>query len=152
MAKELKTGDKAPLFEAETDGGGKVSLSDIIAEGGAVICFYPRDNTPGCTREACSLRDSEDAIRRKGITILGISTDSVKSHDGFKNKHELNYTLASDSDRKIIELYGIASPSNTARRVTFLVDGKGVIRHIWKKVDTHSHGDEILKKIEEFSL
>ncbi len=152
MSDKLKIGDKAPLFEAATYGGGKVSLSEILAKGGAAICFYPRDNTPGCTREACSLRDGESMIRKKGITVVGVSTDSVKSHEGFRDKQKLNYALVSDKDREIINAYGVVSPSNTARRVTFLVDGEGKIRHIWKKVDTHAHGDEILKKIEEISL
>ncbi len=152
MPANLKIGDKAPVFKAETYGNEKVSLSNIIKDGGAVICFYPRDNTPGCTREACSLRDKEKDITNKGFTLLGVSTDSIKSHEGFRDKNELNYTLVSDRERTIINLYGVVSPSNTARRVTFLVDNKGKIRHIWKKVDTHSHGDEILKKIEEISF
>lgn len=152
MSEKLKVGDKAPLFEAESFGGEKVSLSEILAKGGAAICFYPRDNTPGCTREACSLRDSESKIREKGVTVLGISTDSVKSHEGFRDRQKLNYALVSDRDGKIINLYGVVSPSNTARRITFLVDGEGKIRHIWKKVDTRAHGDEILKKMEDLSL
>lgn len=152
MSDKLKIGDTAPLFEAETYGGKKILLSDIIAGGGAALCFYPRDNTPGCTREACSLRDSENRISKKGITVLGISTDSVKSHEGFKDRQKLNYALVSDKDGKIISAYGVVSPSNSARRATFLVDGKGKIRHIWTKVDTYSHGDEILKKIEDLSL
>lgn len=152
MPDKLKTGDKAPLFEAEADGGKTVRLADLISSGGAVLCFYPRDNTPGCTREACSLRDSAAAIGKKGFAVVGISTDGVKSHDGFKEKHGLTQTLVSDKGGKIINLYGVVSPSNTARRVSFLVDGGGTVRHIWKKVDTNSHGDEILAKIEELSL
>ncbi|QMU56297.1 MAG: redoxin domain-containing protein [Candidatus Mycalebacterium zealandia] len=152
MSDKLKIGDSAPLFEAETYGGEKVSLTDVIAGGGVALCFYPRDNTPGCTREACSLRDTESRIAKKGITVLGISTDSVKSHEGFRDRQKLNYTLISDKDRKIINAYGVVSPSNSARRVSFLVDREGKVRHIWKKVDTHAHGDEILNKIEELSL
>ena len=152
MSDKLKPGDKAPLFEAEADGGLTVRLADLISAGGVVICFYPRDNTPGCTREACSLRDNTAAIGKKGFAVVSVSTDSVKSHEGFKTKHGLTQTLVSDKDRKIINLYGVVSPSNTARRVSFLVDGEGKIRHIWKKVDTNSHGGEILAKIEELSL
>ena len=152
MSVKLKVGDTAPDFDACTYGNEKVSLSKVIKDGGAAICFYPRDNTPGCTREACSLRDRGKAIKNKGFTLLGISADSIKSHENFRDKYELDYMLVSDSDRAIINSYGVASPSNTARRVTFLVDRKGKIRHIWKKVDTNAHGDEILKKIEEISL
>ncbi len=152
MPEKLKVGDNAPVFEAETDTGEKVSLSEILAKGAAAICFYPRDNTPGCTREACSLRDNESRIRKKGVTVLGVSADSVKSHEGFKKRQKLNYILISDKKREIINSYGVVSPSNTARRVTFLVDGGGKIIHIWKKVDTRAHGDEILKKIEELSI
>ncbi len=152
MSKKLKVGDKAPLFEAEIYGGETISLSEIIAAGGVAICFYPRNNTPGCTREACSIRDNESMIRERGLSVIGVSTDSVKSHEGFRDKQNLNYPLVSDNDGKIINLYGVVSPAGTARRVTFLVDSDGNIRHIWNKVDTHSHGDEILKKIEELSL
>ena len=152
MSDKLKIGDLAPQFEAETYGGGKISLSDILAGGGAALCFYPRDNTPGCTREACSLRDSKSRIAKKGITVLGISTDSVKSHEGFRDRQKLNYALISDKDRKIMDAYGVANPRGSARRATFLVDKERKIRHIWTKVDTNAHGDEILKKIEELSL
>lgn len=152
MSDKLKIGDKAPLFECEIGGGDTVSLSEIISSGGAVLCFYPRDNTPGCTREACSLRDSQSAIDKKGFTVVGVSTDSTASHERFTARHELTQVLASDKDRKIINLYGVVSPSNTARRVSFLIDGKGIIRHIWKKVDTHNHGEEILSKLEDLSL
>jgi len=152
VSRKLQIGDKAPAFEAETYGGKRISLSEILAGGGAAICFYPRNNTPGCTLEACSIRDSESSIRGKGFSVIGVSIDSVKSHEGFRDKHNLSYTLVSDKEREIINLYGVASAANTALRVTFLVDSDGNIRHIWNKVDTRSHGNEILEKIEEISL
>lgn len=152
MSDTLKTGDKAPLFEAEADGGRTVRLADLISAGGAVLCFYPRDNTPGCTKEACSLRDNAAAIGKKGFAVAGVSTDGVKSHDGFKAKHGLTQILVSDKGGEIINSYGVAGSSNTARRVSFLIDGEGKIRHIWKKVNTASHGEEILEKIAELSL
>ncbi|MGH7885597.1 MAG: peroxiredoxin [Thermodesulfobacteriota bacterium] len=152
MSDTLKTGDKAPDFEAESYGGDKIKLSSIYKRGIVALYFYPRDNTPGCTKEACSLRDGMDDLKNLGVNIIGVSTDSVKSHEGFKSKYNLNFPLISDKSKEIIELYGVKSAFGTAKRVTFLIDKGGEIKHIWNKVNTRNHSEEVGEKVRELSL
>src|SRR5947209_10715903 len=110
MAKEpqlkLKEGDKAPDFSADTGGGGRASLSDFKGKN-VVLYFYPRDNTPGCTKEACAFRDEFAAFKNKGAAVLGVSTDSAKSHDKFAQKYKLPFTLVADEDKRIVRAYGV---------------------------------------------
>src|SRR6185312_2556071 len=101
---KLKEGDKAPEFTAGANGGGKVSLADFKGKH-VVLYFYPRDDTPGCTKEACAFRDEFAAFKRKGAVVLGVSVDSAKSHDKFAKKFKLPFTLVSDEDRKIVQAY-----------------------------------------------
>ncbi len=101
----LKEGDLAPSFTANTIGGGKVSLSDFKGKH-VILYFYPRDNTPGCTKEACAFRDEYAAFKKKGAVVIGVSTDSPKSHDGFAEKYQLPFTLVADEDKKIVQAYG----------------------------------------------
>src|SRR5437660_9985903 len=102
---KLKEGDKAPEFTAPTNGGGKVSLADFKGKH-VVLYFYPRDDTPGCTKEACAFRDQFAEIKRKGAVVLGVSVDSAKLHDKFVGKFKLPFTLVSDEDKKIVQAYG----------------------------------------------
>src|SRR5437773_7684398 len=102
---KLKEGDKAPDFVAATSGGGKVSLSDFKGKN-VILYFYPRDNTPGCTKEACAFRDEFAAFKQKGAVVLGVSTDSPKAHDKFAQKYELPFTLLADEDKRIVQAYG----------------------------------------------
>ena len=147
---KLKEGDLAPGFTANTNGGGKVSLSDF--EGKHVILyFYPRDNTPGCTKEACAFRDEYAAFKKKGAVVLGVSTDSPKSHDGFAEKYRLPFTLVSDEDKKIVQAYGawgeksfLGRKYQGTYRVTFLIGPDGKIRKIWPAVKPVDHAREIL--------
>ncbi len=152
MSEILKIGDKAPDIEAETYGGETVKLSDFKGDKIVALYFYPRDNTGTCTKEACSMRDGMTDLKKLGAQVLGVSTDSVKSHEGFKNKHDLNFPLLSDKSKKIIRAYGVESESGSARRVTFLIDKSGVIRHIWTKVKAAEHADEVAKKVKELGL
>lgn len=152
MGKSLETGSAAPDFEAETYGGEKLRLSDLYSRGTVALYFYPRDNTPGCTKEACSLRDGKQALSDLGVQVVGVSTDGVKSHENFRDKHSLNFPLVSDKSKEIIDLYGVKSKFGSARRVTFLIDGEGRIRHIWNKVKTSEHADEIADKVKELGL
>ena len=152
MGENLETGSRAPDFEAETYGAEKVRLSDFYSKGTVALYFYPRDNTPGCTKEACSLRDAEEELMSLGVQVLGVSTDGVKSHENFRNKHSLNFPLLSDRSREIVDLYGVKSPRDSARRVTFLIEKGGRIAHIWKKVNTSSHAEEIAGKVRELGL
>ena len=152
MAKMPKIGEKAPDIEAETYGGKKIKLSDYKNKKAVVLYFYPRDNTPGCTKEACSMRDGMEMLEKLGVQVLGVSTDSVKSHEGFRDKYNLNFPLLSDKGKNIIKTYGVESEHGSARRVTFLIDKSGVIRHVWEKVNTSQHAEEVAEKIQELEL
>lgn len=152
MSDTLKVGDKAPDFEADSYGGDKLKLSDIYSNGAVALYFYPKDNTPGCTKEACSLRDGMDELSKLGVQVVGVSTDGVKAHENFRTKYDLNFPLISDKSKDIIKNYGVKSRFGTARRVTFLIDKDGEIKHIWKKVNTKAHAEEITEKIKELGL
>ena len=152
MSELPKAGEKAPNIEAATYGGERIRLNDFLNKKIVVLYFYPRDNTPGCTKEACSMRDGMEELKTFGIQVLGVSTDSVKSHEGFQNKHNLNFPLLSDRDKKIIKDYGVESEYGSARRITFLIDKSGLIRHVWLKVNTSEHAREVLEKVRELGL
>jgi peroxiredoxin Q/BCP len=148
----LKVGDKAPDFTLPTDGGGKIALKDLKGKA-VVLYFYPKDDTSGCTAEACAFRDAFPDFSKVKAAIVGISRDSVKSHDKFKAKHELPFMLASDEEGKVCEAYGTwVEKSMYGRkymgieRATFLIDGKGVIRFIWRKVKVPGHAEDVLSK------
>jgi thioredoxin-dependent peroxiredoxin len=146
----LKTGDKAPDFTLVTDGNGKISLSKLKGKK-VILYFYPKDDTSGCTAEACGFRDSLPKFGRTDAVVIGISRDSVASHDKFKKKYDLPFTLGSDEDGKACEAYGTwVEKSMYGRkymgieRATFLIDAKGVIRNIWRKVKVAGHVEEVL--------
>jgi peroxiredoxin Q/BCP len=150
----LQVGDAAPKFAAKDQDGKEVKLSDF--EGKKVILyFYPKDDTPGCTAQACNLRDNYDAILNKGYVVLGVSVDSEKSHVKFIKKFDLPFPLLADTDHAIVEAYGVwVEKSMYGRtymgtaRTTFVIDEKGVIEEIIQKVDTKNHTDQILSKTE----
>ncbi|MGH7012674.1 MAG: thioredoxin-dependent thiol peroxidase [Stellaceae bacterium] len=149
----LEIGDKAPIFTLPTDGGGTVKLSDL-KEQNVVLYFYPKDDTSGCTAEACQFRDLFPRFSRTDATVIGVSRDSVAAHDKFKKKYKLPFTLASDDQGKVTERYGVwVQKSMYGRkymgieRTTFLIDDKGVIRGIWRKVKVPGHADEVLGAI-----
>lgn len=152
MSETLKVGDKAPGIEAETYGGEKIKLNDYRENKLVALYFYPKDYTGGCTKEACSIRDGMKELEKLGVQVLGVSTDSVKSHEGFKEKHSLNFPLLSDKSKDIIKSYGVVSDSGSAKRETFLIDKTGVIRYIWTKVKTTEHSEEIAEKVKELGL
>jgi len=147
----LEVGDNAPDFTLPADGGGKVSLKALKGKT-AVLYFYPKDDTSGCTAEACAFRDQLPDFSKVKAAVVGISRDSVESHDTFKKKYGLTFPLASDEDGKVCEAYGTwVEKSMYGRkymgieRSTFLIDSKGVIRNIWRKVKVPGHADEVLK-------
>ena len=152
MSDTLNIGDIAPDFSAETYGGEVVKLSDYHDDNIVALYFYPKDNTPGCTKEACSLRDGNSDLADLGVQVVGVSTDGVKAHENFKNKYDLNFPLISDKSREIVKSFGVLSNFNSARRVTFLIDKGGEIKHIWKKVNTSKHADEVIEKVKELGL
>jgi peroxiredoxin Q/BCP len=150
-SKELKVGDQAPSFDMPTDGSGTVSLSSLVGRR-VVLYFYPKDDTSGCTKEACDFRDSVPNFGRIDATVIGVSRDSVASHDRFKKKRTLPFALASDADGKTSAAYGTwVEKSMYGRkymgmeRATFLIDGNGVIRAIWRKVKVPGHVADVLK-------
>ena len=149
----LKPGDKAPDFTLPTDGDGKVSLSKLKGKK-VILYFYPKDDTTGCTAEACGFRDALPNFSRIGAAVIGVSKDSPASHDKFKKKYKLPFTLASDEDTAVAQRYGVwVEKSMYGRkymgmdRSTFLIDGKGVIRGLWRKVKVPGHVDEVLKAV-----
>jgi thioredoxin-dependent peroxiredoxin len=149
----LKIGDKAPSFTLPTDGGGKISLADFKGKP-LVLYFYPKDDTSGCTAEACAFRDSRPDFSKLKTTVIGVSRDSAASHDKFKTKYKLSFPLASDEDGKVCEDYGVwAEKSMYGRkymgieRSTFLIDGNGIIRAMWRKVKVPGHVEEVLEAV-----
>lgn len=146
----LKEGDKAPVFTAPTNGGGKISLADFKGKN-VILYFYPKDDTPGCTKEACAFRDHFAEFKKKGAVVLGVSTDPVKSHDKFVEKFKLPFTLLADEDKKIVEAYGVWGQKSFmgrkylgTHRVTFLIGPDGRIKKIWSKVKPEEHAAEVL--------
>jgi peroxiredoxin Q/BCP len=147
----LKVGDKAPAFTLPSDGGGNVALKDLKGRTD-ILYFYPTDDTSGCTAEACAFRDQLPDFSKAKAALLGVSRDSVTSHDKFKKKYGLTFPLLSDDEGKVTEAYGTwIEKSMYGRkymgidRATFLIDGKGVIRGIWRKVKVPGHADEVLE-------
>jgi len=154
MAKEielkLKEGDVAPAFTVTTSGGGKISLADYKGRN-VILYFYPRDDTPGCTKEACAFRDYFADFKKRGAVVFGVSTDSVKSHDKFVEKFKLPFTLLADEDKKIVEAYGVWGEKSFmgrkylgTNRVTFLIGPDGRIKKIWPLVKPEEHAAEVL--------
>ena len=151
----LDSGDKAPTFTMPTDGGGTVSLKKLKGRK-VVLYFYPKDDTPGCTKEACGFRDALPDFSAIDAEIIGVSKDSVAKHDKFKTKYELPFTLASDEDGSVCEAYGTwVEKSMYGRkymgidRATFLIDEKGVIRGAWRKVKVPGHVETVLQAAQE---
>jgi peroxiredoxin Q/BCP len=144
-------GDKAPDFTLPADGGGSLSLKALRGKP-VVLYFYPKDDTSGCTAEACAFRDNLPDFSKVKAEIVGVSRDSVASHDKFKKKHKLPFPLASDEEGKVCQAYGVwVEKSMYGRkymgieRSTFLIDGKGVVRGVWRKVKVPGHAEEVLK-------
>ncbi|MBT5416240.1 MAG: thioredoxin-dependent thiol peroxidase, partial [Rhodospirillaceae bacterium] len=146
----VDAGDKAPDFTMATDGGGKLSLKPLKGRK-VVLYFYPRDDTPGCTTEACRFRDNLPDFSKVDAEIVGVSRDTVAKHDKFKAKYDLPFTLASDEDGSVCEAYGVWVEKNMygkksmgIQRSTFLIDEKGVLRNVWRKVKVKDHVAEVL--------
>jgi len=136
-----------------TSGGGKISLADYLGRN-VILYFYPRDDTPGCTKEACAFRDYFADFKQKGAVVLGISTDQVKSHDKFVAKFKLPFTLLADDDKQIVQAYGVWGQKSFmgrkymgTHRVTFLIGPDGRIKRIWPKVKPEEHAAEVLAEL-----
>jgi peroxiredoxin Q/BCP len=154
----LKSGDIAPDFTLPTDGGGSVTLSKLAGQK-VVLYFYPKDDTSGCTAEACAFRDSFPDFTGAGAVVIGVSKDKVAAHDKFKQKYALPFLLASDADTDVCEKYEVwVEKSMYGRkymgieRSTFLIDEAGVIRGVWRKVKVSGHAAEVLKAARALSF
>lgn len=150
--KQLKQGDKAPAIISTDQFGNKVSL-DSYRGRKVVLYFYPKDDTPGCTAEACSLRDNYRRLSDEGYAVIGVSPDNLKSHQKFTDKHELPFPLLADTDKKIINDYGVwgmkkfmGREYEGVIRTTFIIDEKGVISEVISKVDTRNHAFQVLDR------
>jgi len=146
----VEVGDKAPDFTLPADRGGKVSLKKLKGKT-VVLYFYPKDDTSGCTAEACAFRDALPDFAKVKAAVVGISRDSVASHDKFAKKFNLPFPLASDEDGKVCQAYGVWVEKSMygkkymgIERSTFLIDGKGVVRKVWRKVKVDRHADQVL--------
>ena len=147
----VEEGKKAPDFTAVTDGGKKIKLSELRGKA-VILYFYPKDDTSGCTKEACGFRDSLPDFGKAKATVIGVSKDSVARHDKFKAKYELNFPLVSDEDGRICEKYGTwIEKSLYGRkymgidRATFLIDATGTVRKVWRKVKVPGHVEAVLE-------
>jgi peroxiredoxin Q/BCP len=152
---ELKVGDKAPAFSLKNTEGKTVKLSDHKGKK-VVLYFYPRDMTPGCTKEACGFRDDYSLLKKRGVEVIGVSGDDQSSHQKFTEKYSLPFTLLSDPDHTMMEEYGAWGEKNMygkksmgVLRITYIIDENGKIAHIFKKVKTDTHSQDVLKVIGE---
>ena len=153
MTTQLKAGDPAPNFDLPTDGAGRASLAKLKGKP-AVLYFYPKDDTTGCTSEAKGFAEAADAFAKAGATVIGVSKDSVLSHEKFKAKYDLNFPLAADTDGATVEAYGVwVEKSMYGRkymgidRSTFLIDPQGKIARVWRKVKVPGHVAEVLAAV-----
>ncbi|MGG7565564.1 thioredoxin-dependent thiol peroxidase [Rhodovulum sp. DZ06] len=147
----VKAGDAAPDFDLPRDGGGRVSLADLKGRK-AVLYFYPRDDTPGCTKEAIAFTGLAAEFEAAGCAVFGISKDGVAKHDKFKTKHELGVTLLSDEEDGMCEAYGVWGEKKMygktfmgIERATFLLDAEGKVARVWRKVKVPGHAEEVLE-------
>ncbi len=153
MSHGLKEGMKAPGFALANDQGGEVTLESLRGKP-VVLYFYPKDDTPGCTKEACSFKDRGAEFRKYGAVILGVSKDPVESHAKFRTKYGLDFPLLSDTSGKVLEAYGVWKDKSIfghtalgVERSTFLIDREGVIRNAWRKVKVDGHDQEIIEAL-----
>ena len=153
MTVQLKPGDPAPDFKLE-DGEGKTWQLSELGGKRVVLYFYPADDTPGCTAEACSFRDHESDLTKEHAVVLGVSADSLESHEKFTEKHHLNFPLLSDQTADVAKMYGVWKEKNLygrrtwgVARTTYWIGPNGRVKKIWKKVDTARHADEVLTEL-----
>jgi peroxiredoxin Q/BCP len=146
----LKVGDKVPVFKAKDEDGNEISLKNYLGKK-IVLYFYPKDDTPTCTKQACNLRDNYKKLKSEGYEIFGVSTDDEKSHKKFIKKYDLPFKLIADSDKKLNELFGVWQEKTTfgktymgTVRTTFVINEKGIIEEIISKVVSAEHADQIL--------
>jgi thioredoxin-dependent peroxiredoxin len=157
MGDWLEEGESAPDFTLAADDGKKVKLKDLRGQP-VVLYFYPRDDTPGCTKEACAFRDRKKELTKLGAHVLGVSNDDVESHGKFRDKFQLNFPLLADVDRKVTEKYGAWREKNMygkkswgIQRSTYLIDAEGKIRKVWKKVSVDGHDEAVIAELKKLT-
>ncbi|MEL6898693.1 MAG: thioredoxin-dependent thiol peroxidase [Planctomycetota bacterium] len=155
MAEWIEAGSKAPAFNLKSDSGEAVRLSSLKGSP-VVVYFYPKDDTPGCTRQACAFRDRSDELQQLGVRVLGVSGDTVESHQAFRDKFTLNFPLLADIGNKTAEKYGAYREKNMygkksmgIQRSTFLIDAEGKVVKVWKRVRVDGHDQQVLDAISE---
>ena len=158
MADWIEAGSKAPDFTLSADDGSKVKLSALKGQP-VVLYFYPKDDTPGCTKEACAFRDRSKDLQKLGAKVLGVSADSVDSHVAFRDKFKLNFPLLADADHKVAEKYGAWREKNMygkkfmgIQRSTFLIDASGRIAKVWKAVQVDGHDAQVIAAIKKLAM
>ncbi|MDC4205044.1 MAG: thioredoxin-dependent thiol peroxidase [Candidatus Manganitrophus sp.] len=156
MTSELKPGDDAPLFILPSSDGKKVDLTAYRGKSHVILYFYPKDDTPGCTKEACAFRDSFAELKKAKAVILGVSLDPLASHQKFVEKYALPFLLLSDTDAAVSKAYGVYKLKNMygrkfwgIERSTFLIDPKGKVTHLFRRVKVDAHLDEVLSALKE---
>jgi peroxiredoxin Q/BCP len=150
MEIKVKAGEDAPNFEGPTTDGSRLGLKDFIGKKNVVLYFYPKDDTPGCTREACSFKDNIQSLRRMDAEIIGVSLDSIEDHRRFTEKFELPFPLISDKDKRIATAYGVIKETGTStNRITFIINKKGKIAKVFPKVDVAGHTAEVEAALKE---
>lgn len=154
----VKEGQPAPDFDLPSSAGGSVRLADLKGKT-VVLYFYPKDSTPGCTREACAFRDSQARLKKRGVVVLGASPDTLTSHDKFKDKYSLNFPLLSDADKAIARKYGAfgekvlyGKRSMGIIRSTFVIDGSGLVRKVFRKVKVDGHVEEVVAALDALGI
>jgi peroxiredoxin Q/BCP len=153
VADWIEEGKKAPAFTLTNDAGEKVKLADLQGSP-VVLYFYPKDDTPGCTKEACAFRDQKAALKKLGAIVLGVSPDDRASHARFRDKYDLNFPLLADPDHKIAEKYGAWREKNMygkksmgVQRSTFLIDPQGTVAKVWKRVQVAGHDEQVIEAL-----
>ena len=152
---EPKVGDVAPDFRLPSTRGKEITLKEFRGKD-VILYFYPKDDTPGCTAEACSFRDHESDLTKEHAVVLGVSTDSLESHEKFHGKHNLNFPLLSDTTADVAKMYGVWKEKNLygrrtwgVARTTYWIGGDGRVKKVWKKVDAPRHADEVLEALRD---
>jgi peroxiredoxin Q/BCP len=155
MSDWIEVGETAPPFRLKSDDGSQIALKDLRGSP-VVLYFYPKDDTPGCTKEACAFRDLKSKLTAAGAKVLGVSPDSVSSHEKFRDKYQLNFPLLADPDHKVTEQYGAWRERNMygkrsmgVQRATYLIDREGKVARVWKRVQVDGHDQQVLEAIQE---
>jgi len=152
---KIKEGEKAPNFKGIDQNGNEIELKKLKGQK-VILYFYPKDNTPGCTAQACNLRDNQSALKKAGFMVVGVSPDSLASHEKFATKFELDFPLLPDESKEIIKAYGVWGQKNMygkiyegVLRTTFVIDEQGIVEKVFSKVETANHTEQILKALKK---